>query len=319
MQTIKANAMPSAVLKITLVCLFFFVMGRAWADEARVVLERAIRAHGGADKLERTKRGQLKAKVEGRYLGGVSQVTWEEKFDLPRRFRRSVEGTIGGGAFSMEYVVDGTRRWGRQGQLPAQPLPKLDEPIPLERHWYAIPAQLLLLRGKDTELKFLGEEMKHGRRLAAISAQTRRATGDLYFDRATGLLARSVSPMPDFVSNKETPDKIGEYVYDDYKETQGVQYPMHIKAASPGSSLDIKIVSLEFLDKIDDGDFAKPVEAAAPQTPSPPEQPDSSSDETPVRWDMRLVVATLAVGTFMAVVWLLVRGSKTRKQETPPQ
>jgi hypothetical protein len=121
------------------------------------------------------------------------------------------------------------------------------------------------------------------------------------------------------MAGKETKVLIAENVYDDYKQIQGVQYPMHSKAINPDSTLDIKIVSLEFLDKIDDGNFAKPVEAAAPQTPSPPEQPESSSDEPPARWDMRLVVATLAVGAFVAVVWLFVRGSKTRKQETPPQ
>jgi hypothetical protein len=294
-------------------------MGRACADEARTVLERAIRAHGGADKLERTKRGRLKASVNGKSNGGDFQWAWEETFDLPGRFHWRIEETTKGRTAFMEYAIDGTRGWRRAGKLPPETI-REPEPEPLERHWHAVLAQLLLFsRSKDTELKFLGEEMKDGRRLAIISARSPRAAADLYFDRATGLLARAVSPRPNPMAGKETKVLIAENVYDDYKQIQGVQYPMHSKAINPDSTLDIKIVSLEFLDKIDDGNFAKPVEAAAPQTPSPPEQPESSSDEPPARWDMRLVVATLAVGAFVAVVWLFVRGSKTRKQETPPQ
>lgn len=311
MQTIKANAMLSAASKITLVCLFFFGMGRACADEARTVLEKAIQAHGGADKLERTKRGRIKALVNGKSNGESFQWKWEETFDLPGRFHWTVEETAGGKTVIKEYLRDGTRGWGREGKNPFQKA-HVPQAEPLEEHWHAIPAQLLLFsRSKDTELKFLGEEMKDGRRLAILSVRSPRTTADLYFDRATGLLARAVRPVPGLAEVN-----IAENTYDDYKQIQGVQYPMHSKATNPKFSLDIKVASIEFLDKIDPGEFAKPVEADAPQTPSPPEQPDSSSDETPARWDMRLVVATLAVGAFVAVVWLLVRGSKTGKPET---
>lgn len=133
----------------------------------------------------------------------------------------------------------------------------------------------------------------------------------MYFDRATGLLARAVRPVPGLAEVN-----IAENIYDDYQQIQGVQYPMHSKAANPKFSLDIKIASIEFLDKIDPGEFAKPVDADAPQTASSPEAPVEPSAETPARWDIRLIVATLAVGAFMAVVWLLVRGSKTRQPRT---
>jgi hypothetical protein len=307
--------MPSVIAKIALACLLLLLAGRAGAEEARAVLEKAIQAHGGADKLERTKRGRLKASVNGRLAGSVIQVTWEETFDLPGRFHWSAEGTAGGKAYSEEQAFDGTRGWSRQAKLPPQDI-RVPKPEPLEWHWHAILAQLLLLSNKDTELKLLGEEMRDGRRLVAISARMPQAAADLYFDRTTGLLARRVSPLPNFDAAKGKTVEIGEFVYDDYKEVQGVQYPMHSKATGPRSSLDIKITSIEFLDKIDDDAFAKPVVAAPPEAPSHPEPPAPPSEEPPARWDLRLVVATLAVGSFVGVVWLLVRGSRTRKEET---
>jgi hypothetical protein len=316
MLTIGANAMHSLISKRILACFVLLLASRACADEARAVLERAIQAHGGADKLERTKRGRLKATVTGRRFGGVIQLAWEETFDLPGRFHSIAEGTAGGKGYFEEQIMDGARGWTRLGKAPPVPvtMPKAE---PLEWHWHAILAQLVLLSSKDTELKLLGEQVKDGRRLVAISASSPRAAADLYFDRATGLLARRTSPMPNFDATKEKPIDFGEFVYDEYKEVQGVQYPMQSKATSTGSSLEIKIASIEFLDKIDELAFAKPVEAGVAEAPSSPEEPAAPGPETSARWDRRLVVATLAVGSFVALVWFLIRGSRMKKQQAP--
>jgi hypothetical protein len=311
--------MRSLLVKIPLACLFLYLTGHACADEARTALEKAIQAHGGADKLERTKRGRLKASVNGRRFGGVLQWAWEETFDLPRRYRQIAEGTVGGRAFFADRVLDGTRGWIRLGRSPATNF-EVEKPDPLESHWHAILAQLLLFeRDKDTELKWLGEQMKDDRRLVVISAHSPRARADLYFDRTTGLLARAVQPLPNLMAGKGKAVIIGESVYDDYKNIQGIQYPMHSKATNPDSTLDIKIASIEFLDKIDDLAFAKPVEVAPAdaEAPSPSQPAAPASADTPARWELRLVVATLAGGAFVAVVWMLVRNSKARKQETP--
>ncbi|HEY7153489.1 MAG TPA: hypothetical protein VH575_05985 [Gemmataceae bacterium] len=250
----------------------------------------------------------------------VFRVTLEETFDLPDRYRRTVTGVAGGAFGDMEYAIQGTRGWIRQGRNPPQDFP-LAEPLPLERHWHAILAQLLLLRSKDTELKYLGEKVKDGRQLAGISAHSPQAAGDLYFDQTTGLLARAVRPVPNVALGKDTAGEIGENIFDDYKEIQGVQYPLHSKATSSGMSLEVKITSLEFLDKIDDDIFAKPAVSRPPEPPTPPDEPpeERPSAEPPARWDVRFLVATLAAGSVVAVVWLIVRGSKGRKQETPPQ
>jgi hypothetical protein len=304
--------------KISLVCIFFLAAGRVWADEAAAVLKRAIEAHGGAARLERTKRGHIKAEWKGKRLGTTFDLIREETFDLPGRYRLSVKGTEGGIISEMELGFDGRKVWNRQGQRPPQYEPWV-KPLPLEGHWHAILAQLLQLQSKDTELKFLGEETKAGRRLVGIRAVSPHAAADLYFDKSTGLLARAQRPLPGPEPGK---NMIGENVYSDYREIGGVQYPMHCEGTVQNIyALDIRIISLEFIDKIDDGVFAKPAVSRPPEPPAPPEeQPEERpSAESPARWDVRFLVATLAAGSFVAVVWLIVRGSKGRKQQTPPQ
>src|SRR5262245_19238764 len=115
--------MYSIIAKITLPCVFFALASRAQADEAAAVLEKAIQAHGGAARLERTKRGHIKAEWKGQRLGNAFQVTWEETFDLPKRYKRKMVGTNGGSAVDTESAVMGTRGWERQGQKPPQDSP----------------------------------------------------------------------------------------------------------------------------------------------------------------------------------------------------
>jgi hypothetical protein len=293
-------------------------IGRLQAEEAAAILKRAIEAHGGAARLERTKRGHVKAEWKGERLGRAFDLIREETFDLPGRYRLRIKGTEGGIDSDMELGFDGRKVWNRQGQGPPRYEPWVT-PLPLEGHWHAILAQLLQLQGKDTELKFLSEETKDGRRLVGIRAVSPQAAADLYFDKSTGLLAGAQRPLPGPQPGK---NMIGENVYSDYREIGGVQYPMHCEGTVKNFyTLDIRIISLEFIDKIEEGVFAKPAVSRPPEPPAPPEnQPEERpSAEPPVRWDMRFLVATLVAGSVIAVVWLIVRSAKGRKQQTPPQ
>src|SRR5262245_17406416 len=128
--------MYSVIAKITLPCVFFALASCAQADEATAVLERAIQAHGGAARLERTKRGHIKAEMKGKLPGNVFQVTWEETFDLPNRYRWKIEGTKSGSSCDMELGFDGRKGWSRQGQFLPQDA-RGGEPLPLESSWHA--------------------------------------------------------------------------------------------------------------------------------------------------------------------------------------
>lgn len=304
----------------TLICLFVFA-APASAQDARAVLDRAIRAHGGEARLERTKKGHLKAEMESRVRGRVTKATWEETFDLPDRYRRSMEGTENGKPFHQEFAVIGRQGWYREGRRP--PRRRLAEPSPLEQHWHAMLLQLLRLRDQDIPLASLPDEIKDGRTLAGIQARFTQGELQFFFDRSTGLLARARQFLPDLVGGSK---KIGEILFDDYHAIQGIHYPMRWKFSSGADdSGTIVFSSLEFLDTIEDNEFAMP-QTPAEEEPAPEVAAETTSSgasrasgaEPPADWQRRLIVAT--VGTCMAVgvVWLIVRASKRGKQETPP-
>ncbi|HTU19865.1 MAG TPA: hypothetical protein VMG10_17515 [Gemmataceae bacterium] len=290
------------------VCLCLLAAARAPAEEARAVLDRAIQAHGGEARLERTTKGRLKARVEGNMFGTVFKTEWEETFDLPGRYKQIIDGSVNGMSTHMEYAVTGTKGWLRQGTDSARDFAE-SEPPSVGRHWHAILAQLLLVSDKKIQLSSLPDDKTDGRTLAGIRAVSLQGSGDWYFDKATGLLARAPWRMPNHTILKAGQKTMGQHRLEDYHDIKGIHYPMKfITNAGKANSMTITISSIEFLDKIEASVFVNP------QTPAEPYK----GEETPVNRDRWLIIATASAGVVVGAVWLIVRASGRGKRETPP-
>lgn len=283
------------------------------AEDARAVLEGAIQAHGGAARLERTTRGRLQGKVEGRMNNADCKAEWKETFDLPGRYRRTIDGSFNAEPYHMEYAVTGTRGWIREGKK----LPRefaVPEPLPVAQHWHAILADLLMLRDKRFQLTTLPDETKDGRTFAGIRAVSTQGRADFYFDKATRLLAHVNSPLMNVAILQPKQETMAERSFDDYHDIKGVLYPMKFRTTSgKANSLTITLSSVEFLDKIDASVFDKP-EVAVARKPSEALQ---SREETPIHRERWLIVTIAGAGVFIGVVWLFARASRQGKQETP--
>jgi hypothetical protein len=207
----------------------------------------------------------------------------------------------------VEYSVSGKKGWLLQGTTPASDF-EVPEPLPVTRHWHTILAQLLLLRDKDFQLTSLRDETKDGRRFAGFRAVSSQGGGDFYFDKATGLLARAHLPMPNFPSLKAGQERMAEHLCEDYRDIQGVQYPMKfIVSAGKAYSLTITLSSIEFLDKIEAGLFDKPQTPVAKtglETKRSREDGEGrkEGEETPVNRDRWLIVASVSAGVVVGVL-----------------
>jgi hypothetical protein len=324
---------------IALVALFSFA-SRAAAEEPRALLDRAIAAHGGSENLEKTKKGRIKAKMEGDDRGIPFKVTWEETFDLPQRYHRTIDRTIRDASHHLEYVIDGKKGWLREGTGPTIDLPGDEsnpasrywktvlerQPLPLTWHWQTVLAQLPLLRDKDTQLSSVPDETKDGRVLVGFKAVSPRIVSTFYFDKTTALLARAQWVLPTLLPGDEV---TSETIYEDYRDVQGVRYPMRIRAGvGKVYSITTTVTSFEILDSVDQTVFAKPPSPPPDKQPPRPvqEKPKPKSEpeptvavetESPARWDVRLIAATVGVGVFVAAVWLYVRVIRKGPSETP--
>lgn len=302
------SSSPFALFFASLVTFVSFAVDSR-ADEARTLVEKAIRAHGGEARLARTTIGRLHATGDG-MLSGVQpfRITWDETFDLPHGYRLDIDidRTNGNEPVKWSFAVRGQEAWLRRGSNVPQPYPSFNA-LPAEGHWHSILLHLLRLRDKGVRLTLLGEEVQDIRSLVGVRAVSRGGTADFYFDKTTGLLARARRPMPHFNPGTEL---IGENTYEDYRAIDGIQYPMRFKSHS-GQKLSIKlqITSLEFLDKIDDREFAKPEAGNTAEA--------ERTEPAPARWDIRLAVAILCMAAVSGSIWLIIRIRKRREERMP--
>lgn len=300
--------MRSCFLRNVFVCLFLLLAGTALAEEPRAILDRAIQAHGGAGLLERTKKGHLKAKSEGHQSNAPFKVEIEEWFDLPSRYRETSDGSRNGAPYHGEKLVIGKEGWIREGTGPMRPI-TVPDPF-VAQHWHAKLASLLLLRDKGVQFRPLPDETKGGHTLVGFHATSLQVADDFLFDKSTGLLGKTLKTMPNPLGGQAV---IEEASYDDYRDIQGIHYPMRFKIATGKTySATITLSNIEFSDKIDESIFIKP------QMPAVDEPASEHSEKTPLPRDRMLIVATVGAGVVVGAVWFIVRASKRGKRETPP-
>lgn len=290
------------------VCLLLLLVGQSSAEEPRAILDRAIQAHGGAARLERTKKGHLKAKSEGNQSNVPFRLEIEEWFDLPSRYKRIKTGSINDKPFLREEGSTEKEGWAQEGAGRISTF-SVHQPMSVTEHWHAILASLLPLRDKDVQFKSLPDQTKDGRTLVGFHATSRQVNGDFFFDKSTGLLAKTQQTRQSSLGSAEV---IADTSYDEYRNVHGIQYPMRFKSTVGESySTTITLSALEFGGKIDESNFTKP------KTPSA--EPSSENDEkTQTPRDRMLIVATVGAGAFVGAVWFIVRASKRGKREMPP-
>jgi len=226
-------------------------------DTPNATLQAAIKAHGGEKNLAKTLIGTLVANAK-LTLGpnGEASVSWEETFELPRRYRRNIKGKFAGQAFSMEYAITDGSGWIRENG--GKPKEYKGKKLPLSASWNAVLALLPICLEAGVKLGPGGKEMVEGREAVGITVSGAAFGGDavLFFDSKSALMVKSKRRMPHLLSGQEVN---GEVILGDYKEVSGVQYPHRITSYGEGKKLiEMEIRRIELLQKLDDRLFDKP-------------------------------------------------------------
>jgi hypothetical protein len=239
-----------------LICCSLGPPERTGGEEPSEVVRRAIKAHEGGGKIAESLTGRLVANATFTLSPEVEgKITWEESFELPRRYKRVIKGKIQGQPFGMEYAVTKGSGWIRRGNGPAEDFKGTE--LPLNRSWNAMLALLPPLLGDGVKLSAAGTE-KVGREEAVGVRVSSPDEGEatLYFSRKTGLLVKSKRAIVHPLTGKEID---GEVVFGEYKDVGGVQYPHRVTSHGGQKKLiELEITKIEFLKSLDDRLFDKP-------------------------------------------------------------
>jgi hypothetical protein len=225
-------------------------------ETARATLEAAIKAHGGKENLAKTLTGSLTAKAKITVAPDFEiSSSWDETFELPRRYYRNIKGKMLGDDFTMEYgITDGSGWIRHNGELRDYK----GEKMPLHRNWNAFLALLPACLDEGVKLEQGGKEKIDGREASVVkvSAEAEGWEAVLFFDSKSNLLVKSKKRIQHPLTRKEVE---GEVIYSDYKEVSGVQYPCRIISYVAGKKAsEMEISKIELLKKIDDRLFEKP-------------------------------------------------------------
>jgi len=218
--------------------------GRTNLPPAAEIIEKYIQATGGAAAIQN---------VSSRVESGT--VTFGSGPGLPLEIfskspsRRAMIVHLPAGDSST--VFDSQNGWFRSSGGPIRDM----SPADIEGARLDADLQFPInVRKAFQELKVIRTERINDRDSILLFAMNSSAPPlELYFDRQTGLLLRQLrfgsSPLG------LNPTQID---YDDYKQVDGVQVPLHVVITRPNRTLDIHVLHVTHNVSIDDGKFARP-------------------------------------------------------------
>jgi hypothetical protein len=248
-------------LGVATACSLFLTMTgpvRAADDAAvRAVVDKAIKAHGGADNLAKVKALVLKGKGKAHAMGNEFDYTSTFSIQNPDKLRMEMSFEIMGMAFTFIQVFDGAKGWVKLMDKTTEMSKEAITEAKEQMHSRQV-TSLLPLKDKENKLGTLGEAKVEGKEAVGVLV-SRKGFRDvsLWFDKKSGLLVKSETRAKDVQNGNE--EYAAETYYSDYKEKDGVQHAMKITLKRDGKPfVEGETTEIEVKDKLDADTFAKP-------------------------------------------------------------
>ena len=244
---------------VALLSLIGFAPGTARAaDEKDVaaVLDKAIKALGGAEKLGSIKAATWKTKGTVTFGGGdndFDMVTTVQGLD---NSRTEFEAEFGGNMVKGVTVLNGDKGWRKFGDMGGE-MDK-DALASEKRNLYLqiVPATILPLKEKGFKVEAAGTE-----KVDSKPATVLKVTGPdgkdfkLFFDQESGLPVKQVAKVIDFMGEEFTQ----ETTFSAYKEFNGIKKATKIQSKRNGEKfIEQEVRDFKVVEKVDPKTFNEP-------------------------------------------------------------
>jgi hypothetical protein len=260
-----------AVFALPLLAAFLMAApARDEQAEAEAILDNAIKAAGGQEKLAKLTSFVLKMKRKStpRPDGGAAlETVMDISYEFPNRKRTETSRDVGGTKTTTLQILNGDKAWlssrGTTRELTVDQAARLKtEPFP------EFPVrQLPLYKGKGYKLAMLGESKVEEKRVLGIKVSAEgKADVKLFFDKDTCQLlkreyeiSRTAQAGTAVPAGTEGPNSITvQVLYEDYKESGGIRYPTKTRIQRGQTTTEDEVVEFKVVDKFDEKTFAKP-------------------------------------------------------------
>ncbi len=226
-------------------------------DDSRAVIDKAVRAHGGAAKLAAVKAIQMKAKGKV-YSPMEFTFTLDVSSQMPDKAKAVVEATIMDMNITIVNVVNGKKGWtsimGKTQKLDAKDIEDFHQQAHIEKV-----TGLFDLKDKSYKLSPLGEA-KVGEKEAVGVQVTKKGFRDvnLYFDKKSHLLLKAEYRTVEPIGKQEVQQ---EKLFVEYKELPGgLKMPARLVLNNDGKRfIELEITEMTPMETpFEESVFAKP-------------------------------------------------------------
>jgi hypothetical protein len=229
---------------------------RADDKDATAILDKALRALGGADKLGKVEAVTWKAKGTIRFGDNENMFNTHVTIQGLDRIRSEFEGEFNGNMVKAVTVLNGEKGWRRFGDM----VMELDQDALANAsrmsYLQVIPITVVPLKGRGFKVELAGEERVNGQ--PAVGLKVTCPDGKdftLYFDKDSGLPVRQVAKVIGFQGDEFTQ----ETIYSDYKDFAGIKKATKIEVKREGVTfLTQEVTEFKALGKVEPETFAEP-------------------------------------------------------------
>jgi hypothetical protein len=223
--------------------------------DAGTILDKAIKALGGEEKLKKVGAVSWKAKFTITFNGNSNDFSSHATAQGLDHYRSEFEGEFNGNAFKGVTVINGDKGWRKIGDkmdLDADALANEKRRVYLE----VIPSQIMPLKGTGFKLEVVADEKVGDKPAAGIKVTGPDAKDfTLYFDKESGLPVKLVAKVIGFGGDEFTQ----ETTYKDYKEFDGIKKATKAESKRDGEDfVKSEITEFKVLDKVDPKTFSEP-------------------------------------------------------------
>lgn len=234
------------------------LVGPARADEqaAKAIVDKAIKAMGGEERLAKVKAFSEKGKGTILFEGFELAFTFETTAKGRDQYRATYEGESNGEKFSGATVLDGDKGWKKVNdnteELTGEKLANEKRNAYLD----VTPVLLAPLKGKGFKLDSAGDETVDGKPAVAV-----RVTGPdgkeftLSFDKESGLPVKLNARVVDYDGTEYTQDTS----FEDYRDFDGIKVATRSRIKKNGERyIEVEGVEFKVIDEVPPATFAEP-------------------------------------------------------------
>jgi hypothetical protein len=230
--------------------------GRGDDSEAKAVIDKAIKAHGGEDKLAKLQQARIKSKGTMIVMGMDVAFSNDLICQLPKKSKQTIALKAGGQKLTMVQVLNGSKAWvvagGETKDIEGDELKAQQE----DNFSNYVESLVPLLKDKDFTLSAIAEAKVNDKPAVGVKVKAKDHKDiDLHFDKETGLLVRVARNAYNSETMKEA---LFEIIYSDFKDFSGVKQPAKARLNKDGKKFaDVEVTEIQLLDKVNPNEFNK--------------------------------------------------------------